>query len=193
MTLVSNDPSLWPLIDADRVSGYFAVACFTAMVYDWTVTFAQEFELIWVSKFPYQKNSVDVRQRQRWSLMTVLYLSNIVVYLPSVALTDAMKFNDYSSCNILGLERMWLSSLTYVLLGVIMITRLHAMYQRSRKMLIFLVVIFLAITIASGVIPWIQSSYFSGEEGVFSGTYQCFNMGERADDQLLGALTWIFG
>jgi hypothetical protein len=34
---------------------------------------------------------------------------------------------------------------------VIMIARLHAMYQRSRKVLVFLVVIFLAITIANAV------------------------------------------
>ncbi|KAG2355076.1 hypothetical protein BDR07DRAFT_565693 [Suillus spraguei] len=39
-----------------------------------------------------------------------------------------------------------------VMLGVIVIIRLNAMYQRSRKMLIFLVVIFLAITIVDIVI-----------------------------------------
>jgi len=33
-----------------------------------------------------------------------------------------------------------------------MIARLHAMYQRSRNMLIFLGIIFLAVNIASGVL-----------------------------------------
>jgi hypothetical protein len=39
-----------------------------------------------------------------------------------------------------------------------MITRLHVMYQRSRKMLIFLIVTFLAAAIASIVIVAIQTS-----------------------------------
>ena len=38
------------------------------------------------------------------------------------------------------------------MMQVIMIARLHAMYQRSRRMLIFLVIIFLAVNIACGVI-----------------------------------------
>ncbi|KAG1791967.1 uncharacterized protein BJ212DRAFT_869319 [Suillus subaureus] len=38
------------------------------------------------------------------------------------------------------------------MLGVIMIARLYAMYQRSRNMLIFLVIIFLAVNIACGVL-----------------------------------------
>jgi hypothetical protein len=38
-----------------------------------------------------------------------------------------------------------------------MITRLHAMYQRSRNMLIFLTLIFLAVTIACGVITIIHN------------------------------------
>lgn len=40
---------------------------------------------------------------------------------------------------------------------VIMITRLFAMYQQSRKLLIFLVVVLVAITIACGLIAAIQT------------------------------------
>jgi hypothetical protein len=43
---------------------------------------------------------------------------------------------------------------------VIMITRLHAMYQRSRIMLIFLVVTFLIVNIACAVIAAIAITYF---------------------------------
>ncbi|KAG2036225.1 hypothetical protein BDR03DRAFT_960564 [Suillus americanus] len=71
-----------------------------------------------------------------------------------------------------------------------MITRLHAMYQRSRNMLIFLVVFFLAVTITSGIITVIQSSHITGEELVLSGTYQC-NYG--GNSILLSATTWILG
>jgi hypothetical protein len=44
---------------------------------------------------------------------------------------------------------------------VIMITRLYAMYQRSRKMLVFIVVTFLAVTIACGIIAAVGSSYLT--------------------------------
>ncbi|KAG1796253.1 uncharacterized protein HD556DRAFT_290402 [Suillus plorans] len=54
-----------------------------------------------------------------------------------------------------------------------MIARLHAMYQRSRKVLIFLVVIFLAIRIANAVMVAITMTQNSGEELVLSGTYHC--------------------
>jgi len=47
---------------------------------------------------------------------------------------------------------------------VIMITRLHVMYQQSRKMLIFLIVTFLALTIALGVLVVMISSRLSGGE-----------------------------
>jgi hypothetical protein len=43
-----------------------------------------------------------------------------------------------------------------------MITRLFAMYQQSRKVLIFLVVVFLSITIACGVIAAIEVRHVSG-------------------------------
>lgn len=45
------------------------------------------------------------------------------------------------------------------------------MYQRSRKMLIFLVVFFLAVNITCVVI--VASNRVSGVETVFSGTFQC--------------------
>jgi len=45
---------------------------------------------------------------------------------------------------------------------VIMIARLHAMYQQSRKMLIFLVVIFLAIRIANAVMVALKMMQMSG-------------------------------
>ncbi|KAG2107474.1 uncharacterized protein F5147DRAFT_206170 [Suillus discolor] len=60
MTIVSDDPAWWPVINLDRFASYFPVAAFVAVTYDWSLTFGQEVELIW---------------RQRWSLMTVLYLS----------------------------------------------------------------------------------------------------------------------
>ncbi|KAG1837282.1 hypothetical protein DFJ58DRAFT_148959 [Suillus subalutaceus] len=79
-----------------------------------------------------------------------------------------------------------------VILGVIMITRLHAMYQRSRKVLIFLVVIFLAIRIPNAVMLAIEIMQISGEEFILSGTYQCMIF--YAGDALsLYSITWTLG
>lgn len=47
------------------------------------------------------------------------------------------------------------------------------MYQRSRKMLIFLVGIFLVVTTACSVMNGIGSRPFTGEELVLSGSYAC--------------------
>jgi len=62
MTLVSNDPSWWPVINADIISSYFVVAACAAIIYDWGLTFGQEVELIWVSGLLHQKNGVKVSQ-----------------------------------------------------------------------------------------------------------------------------------
>jgi len=59
MTYVSNDPSNWPYLEWSRRYNYFIVASLTAVVYDWVLGFAQEFELIW---------------RRRCSLMNILYI-----------------------------------------------------------------------------------------------------------------------
>ncbi|OJA07663.1 hypothetical protein AZE42_09567 [Rhizopogon vesiculosus] len=36
MTVVLNDPSLWPVINYYRGFAYFQVLCLTAVVYDWS-------------------------------------------------------------------------------------------------------------------------------------------------------------
>ncbi|KAG2107784.1 hypothetical protein BD769DRAFT_1779424 [Suillus cothurnatus] len=86
----------------------------------------------------------------------------------------------------------WISVVVEVLLGVIIIARLHAMYQRSRKVLIFLVVIFLAITITCVVIAAITTTQITGEEFVLSGTYQCI-FDYVGDSRFLQSTTWILG
>lgn len=93
----------------------------------------------------------------------------------------------------------WVTQLRYLIhinywiitMEVIMITRLHVMYQRSRAMLIFLVITFLAITVACGVIVakqsspiswrkfWLRLKRFSAgsldvlDEIIVLGTYHC--------------------
>ncbi|KAG2364159.1 hypothetical protein BDR07DRAFT_817756 [Suillus spraguei] len=158
MTVVSNDPSLWPFISSDLFYSYWMVATGVVVVYDW----GQEIELIW---------------RQRWSLMTVLYMITryigipysiitLLEYIPSVSLTDTVS-------NIMNYAVNGINVVVAAMLGVIMIARLHAMYQRSRNILIVLVIIFLATNIACGSIAVIALKSTVGEELILSGIYMC--------------------
>lgn len=181
MTVVSDDPSWWVWIASWHISSYFVVAASVGVTYDWALTFAQEVELVW---------------RQRWSLMTVMYLSvrylgilfavlNILVNVPTIFLTDA-------GCWILYITVNWMYVVVLPMLRIIMITRLYAMYQRSRKMLIFLVVIFLADTAFNVIVSGMSTKNTSGEEYILSGNYVCATT-YAGNTILLDSITWIFG
>ncbi|KAG2087348.1 hypothetical protein BD769DRAFT_485215 [Suillus cothurnatus] len=73
---------------------------------------------------------------------------------------------------------------------VIIIARLHAMYQRSRKVLTCLVIIFVAIRITNAVMVAIVTTQVAGEEFVLSGTYQCI-IGYTKYPLFLLFMTWI--
>ncbi|KAG1798222.1 uncharacterized protein HD556DRAFT_228248 [Suillus plorans] len=60
MTIISNDPSWWPLINSRLIFDYFIVAASVGVIYDWMLAFGKEVELIW---------------NQHLSLMTVLYFA----------------------------------------------------------------------------------------------------------------------
>ncbi|KAG2047223.1 hypothetical protein BDR06DRAFT_1014039 [Suillus hirtellus] len=211
MTIVLDDPAWWPIVNAHRTLSYFIVAAFVGMTYDWALTFGQEVELIW---------------RQRWSLMTVLYLavrylgiSYTAMYMlgnvPTILLSDTVSLvhNCHSSltnrdalCKSVVLPEAghsldltglisymvsdWTVNVAYAMLWVIIITRLYAMYQRSRKILIFLIVTFLAVSILDGVTIVISTMQFSGEEFILSGTYLC-QIDYAKDIVLLVSATWI--
>jgi len=98
--------------------------------------------------------------------------------------------------------------LNWNMLQVIIITRLHAMYQRSRKILIFLIITFLADNIFNGVVAAMTTIYTSGgtlkcewqngshwwisEELILSGTYQCSigSIGYAEEILFLGSIAW---
>ncbi|KAG2031245.1 hypothetical protein BDR03DRAFT_972978 [Suillus americanus] len=76
------------------------------------------------------------------------------------------------------------------MLGVIMIARLHAMYQRSRTMLIFLVIIFFVVNIACGAIAAIALKHSVGVGLILSGTYMCA-LEDEGDVRLLTSMVWM--
>jgi len=85
-----------------------------------------------------------------------------------------------------------MNSIVYIMLGVIVIIRLHAMYQQSRKLLIFVIVVFLGIQIACIVISVMANMDFSAEEYILSGIHTCsYALG--SESQLLTEITWILG
>ncbi|KIK35664.1 hypothetical protein CY34DRAFT_811984 [Suillus luteus UH-Slu-Lm8-n1] len=170
MTFVSNDPSWWSYIDLRFLSSYWLVAAGVVMVYDWVLTIGQEIELIW---------------RQRWSLMTVLYLVIRYIGIPYSVYVTRPKIGD-----ILAYAINWTNVAITAMLGVIMIARLYAMYQGSRTILIFLVIIFLAVNIACVVLAAIALKYMGAEELILSGMHMC-NYYYEGDIQVLISMTWI--
>ncbi|KAG1722254.1 hypothetical protein EDD22DRAFT_507307 [Suillus occidentalis] len=179
MTYVSNDPSWWPSLVVDIFLSYWIVAAGVVVVYDWVLTIGQEIELIW---------------RQRWSLMTVLYLgiryigipysvASVLPNITAVSLTDTVS-------NMLSYTTNWTNVAITAMLGVIMIARLYAMYQGSRTMLIFLVIMFLAVNISCGVLTAIGLKNFAAVEAILSGTHVC-GYDFEGDAQLLASMVWI--
>ncbi|KIK42789.1 hypothetical protein CY34DRAFT_12153 [Suillus luteus UH-Slu-Lm8-n1] len=71
-----------------------------------------------------------------------------------------------------------------------MIARLYAMYQGSRAMLIFLVIIFVAVNIACVVLTAIDLKYVVGEELILSGIHMC-GYDYEGDTQLLFSMVWM--
>ncbi|KAG2341804.1 hypothetical protein BDR05DRAFT_964819 [Suillus weaverae] len=86
----------------------------------------------------------------------------------------------------------WMNVVLTAILGVVMIVRLYAMHQQSRKVLIFLVVIFLAVNIANGVVATIVMTRVSSEVFILSGNAQCASDFQGGSDDLtLASMTWI--
>ncbi|KAG2035236.1 hypothetical protein BDR03DRAFT_983836 [Suillus americanus] len=99
---------------------------------------------------------------------------NIQMAVQIIPLRDSgllIHHNDYYSCLIMYFALYWTTWILIAILGVIMIARLYAMYQRSRKVLVLLVVVYTAINIANTVILTIHIMHISAEQVVLSGTY----------------------
>ncbi|KAG1735640.1 uncharacterized protein EDB91DRAFT_1144466 [Suillus paluster] len=172
MTMVSKNPSWCPYLEWCRVLNYFIVISSTVVVYDWILTFPQEFQLIW---------------RRRWSHITVLYICVRylgILYSVVYLLANPMPSPITDVGTIMSFMEIWTPVVVNAMLGVIIITRIHAMYQRSKPMLIFVVVVFLASTIASGVMTIMANIGTSGEEFVLSGIHTCVDVNSGNQDNV---------
>ncbi|KAG2114270.1 uncharacterized protein F5147DRAFT_21063 [Suillus discolor] len=218
MTFVSNDPAWWPFMNVTvtQIFSYWTVATGVVVVYDWVLTLGQEIELIWRKRWSfmtllyliiryigipysvYVSRPTTLHCGNCSSLTTsvnILCMSHCAVFhfsdrrdtgnMPSISLTDAV---------ILGAIMYYTVNGTNVALtamfGVIMIARLYAMYQGSRTMLIFLVIIFLAVIIACGSISAVEFKYTVPEEVILPGTHIC-GYGHEGDMPLLFSMVWM--
>ncbi|KAG1787062.1 uncharacterized protein HD556DRAFT_994712 [Suillus plorans] len=96
----------------------------------------------------------------------------------------------YQRCGMLYTIWDWTVAVVFSMLWAIIITRLHAMYQRDRNILIFLIVTFLAITTFAGATAVVSTMHTSGEELILSGTYQC-RINYTGDALVMDSATWI--
>ncbi|KAG2104411.1 uncharacterized protein F5147DRAFT_775674 [Suillus discolor] len=145
-----NDPAWWPFLVWTRAYSNAAVVASVVVVYDWALTSGQEFELVW---------------KQRLSLMNLLYIS--VRYVGILYAIISFLGNFFYSF------QTWTPVVVNAMLAVIMTTRIYAMFQQSKPILIFLVIALLASTIASGVMLGIGNIGISGKEFVLSGYHIC--------------------
>jgi hypothetical protein len=183
MTLVSNDPAWLPFISTGYLLNYIIAACSAVVVYDWALTFGQEFELVWMHS---------------WSSMTVLYICvrYIGILYSVVNIIDCLPFSITDiDCLIFYFIVAWTPVVVNAMLGVIMVIRIHAMYQRSKRILVFLVVVLSASTIASGVIVVVANIGVLVGEFVLLGYHECvitnstyqYNLGYES---LIPTATW---
>jgi len=100
-----------------------------------------------------------------------------------VPLTDA-------GCNVGYWVANWSNMVIEAILGVIFITRLHAMYQRSRKILVFVSVIFLVVQIFCAVTAITIPKLISGGEFVFDGIHMC-GYAMEGEFIVLAEIGWI--
>ncbi|KAG1738336.1 uncharacterized protein EDB91DRAFT_1347607 [Suillus paluster] len=160
------------------------VAASAIMVYDWALTFGQEVELVWVSRVPSPSPSKEEEDD------TIFGTDATLVPHDGYVSHYALCWDTITPCDIKYSAMSWTNVITAVMLDVIMIARLHAMYQGSRKMLIFLIVSFLAVNIACIVITAIVLQYVASEEYVLSGAHTCYYT-LWGDTVFLIQMTWI--
>ncbi|KAG2029423.1 hypothetical protein BDR03DRAFT_308147 [Suillus americanus] len=163
MTLVSNDPVWWSYMLSTQMTSYVVAAFSFGAMYDWVLTFGREV-------------------RYAGILHAII---NIKLSLPSNSVTDLVS---HVMFDVLS----WMNVGVTAILGVIMIARLHAMHHQSRKVLISLSVIFLAVNIANGVIVAMVTSRVLSEVFILFGNAQCSSDFQDGSDNLfLVLMTWM--
>ncbi|KAG2157249.1 hypothetical protein DEU56DRAFT_905912 [Suillus clintonianus] len=199
MVLVLDDPSWWPVINAWRFSSYFGVAAFVGVVPYVRTRGRTGLEATLVpddrplSECALSRNGFcHPEHTGHWSDDFVDRFSESSAQMPAIPIRLTVTPCTRDVSRIMYSAWNWTNVVAFPMLGVIMITRLHAMYQRSRRILIFLVVVSLAVNIFDFATAVMVTRHVSGEEHILSGTYACMT-GYADNIFLLNAITWILG
>jgi len=125
MSNVSSVPAAWPFIQLDLDTAYTKVAMAALVLYDYLLHLDNESSYIWQTSF----SSVT-------GLYVVLRYVGIAYAIVSVLAILALS---NLQCHILFVCSEAMQVLILLALHSLMIMRLHAMYERSTKVLIFLI------------------------------------------------------
>ncbi|KAH7911474.1 hypothetical protein BJ138DRAFT_913493 [Hygrophoropsis aurantiaca] len=133
------DPGLIQELQAAQTTNYIAAAAGALVAYDQVLTFAQEIEHIW---------------DRQWNFITALYL--IARYSGTLSIisvaVEAMCINWTYSVNVNNsLAQTWLENIFLVTMQAILVNRVYALFNQSRKVLIFLATLYALQTIVTFV------------------------------------------
>jgi len=122
-----------------RLISYVDVACLALLTYDTLLNVNMEYRYIWKSK---------------WSFIKCLYLwSRYATFLDTtVAVLSRLDMNiDSSSCNIFSKFNTIFAGFGIGITEIILMTRTYALYGRSKKLLVFFMILWLSV---GGVCTW---------------------------------------
>ncbi|CAA7267520.1 unnamed protein product [Cyclocybe aegerita] len=124
-------------------AGYMTAAVMTILLYDMCTTIVDEIELIW---------------KQRWTLAKVLYL--FARYYPPIFTAVTLRVVSTAGHSVDTYFR-FISLGGYItfttMVNVIFVMRVHALYHRSRKVLLFFAILCLAEFGVEFYISWVVS------------------------------------
>ncbi|KAH7907647.1 hypothetical protein BJ138DRAFT_1159642 [Hygrophoropsis aurantiaca] len=119
------DSALIQRLQMEQTAAYLAAAGAALVAYDQVLTFSQEVNLVW---------------NRQWSFMTALYI--IARYIGSLfvigyaAMYICISWT-YSDVNML-LTANWAGNIFFLTMQVMLVIRVYALFNRSKKVLIFL-------------------------------------------------------
>ncbi|KAH7920505.1 hypothetical protein BV22DRAFT_796784 [Leucogyrophana mollusca] len=137
-------PSFFPTHHFSKTTYYITTAAAAAVAYDQVLTFSQEVDLVW---------------KRGWSLMTLLYL--IARYSGSLCIIGLAAWVicinwSYTVGVAMYLVVNWSSNIFILAMQAILVIRVYALCNKSKKILIFLVTCFclqaIAVMVMAGLI-----------------------------------------
>ncbi|KIK53138.1 hypothetical protein GYMLUDRAFT_49488 [Collybiopsis luxurians FD-317 M1] len=166
MTLAS--PEVINLVVDLQAVSYVSISFLTILFYDWIICLNWEITRIWHSK---------------WSLVKVLYL--YVRYAPFVSMIIAVEERLSSTCNLLTFNTIF-AGVAIGMADLILMLRTYSIYNKSRRILTILALIWIAI---SAVSVWVIIQFTSSFQVLpVTASQSCFLSYEKSP---IGLVTYL--